>query len=263
MDPITLAGIAIAIGTTVAAMVMGGIDPVGVFLASPSSIILVVGGTLGATLASGSMGEATGFVKVLMKAVMPPAVPDSSETIKTVLDFADKARRDGLLALEEPVQALDDEFLQKGVQMAVDGNDPEVVREVLETDITATEERHKVGVGFFQRCTAYAPGFGVAGTVIGLIDMLNNLSDPSSLGPAIAVAFATTLWGVFLANYIFSPMANRLRTSSIAELAHKNMVLEGVMAIQAGAGPRSVAERLAAFIAPASREAIEGGSKSA
>jgi chemotaxis protein MotA len=258
VDPITLIGIALAIGATVGAMVMGGIDPVGVFLASPSSIILVVGGTIGATLASGSMQEATGFVKVLVKAVMPPPVPDASKTIETVLEFADKARRDGLLALEEPVQSLDDEFLKRGVQMAVDGNDPEVVREVLETDIASTQERHKVGVGFFNRCTAYAPGFGVAGTVIGLIDMLNNLSDPSSLGPAIAVAFATTLWGVFLANYLFSPMANRLKTSSTAELAHKNMVLEGVMAIQAGAGPRSVAERLAAFIAPATREQIEG-----
>ena len=263
MDPITLVGIGLAVGATVGAMVMGGIDPVGVFLASPSSIILVVGGTIGATLASGSMQEATGFVKVLVKAVMPPKVPDSTETIQTVLEFADRARRDGLLALEEPVQSLEDEFLKRGVQMAVDGNDPEVVREVLETDIAATEDRHKVGVGFFNRCTAYAPGFGVAGTVIGLIDMLNNLSDPSSLGPAIAVAFATTLWGVFLANYLFSPMANRLRTSSVAELAHKNMVLEGVMAIQAGAGPRSVAERLAAFIAPAHRDAIEGNTKSA
>lgn len=258
MDPITLVGLIIAIGSTMGAMVMGGIDPVGVFLSSPTSIILVIGGTFGAAFASGSMEEATGFVKVMIKAVMPPKTPDAEATIATVLEFADKARRDGLLALEDSVQGLDDEFLQRGIQMAVDGTDPEVVREVLEIDIAATEERHKVGVGFFTRCVGYAPAFGVAGTVIGLIDMLNNLNDPSTLGPAIGVAFATTLWGVFLANYIFSPMANRLRTSSIAEMAYKNMVLEGVIAIQAGASPRAVADRLAAYIAPASRENIEG-----
>ncbi|MGI9607349.1 MAG: motility protein A [Acidimicrobiales bacterium] len=262
MDPITLAGLAMAIGATMGAMIMGGIDPVGVFLSSPSSIILVVCGTIGATLASGSMGEATGFVKVMLKALMPPAEPDSEKTIQTVLEFADTARRDGLLALEESVATLDDEFLQRGVQMAVDGTDPEVVREVLETDIAATEDRHKVGVGFFDRCVGYAPAFGVAGTVIGLIDMLNNLDDPSALGPAIGVAFATTLWGVFLANYIFSPMANRLRTSSKQEIAYKNMVLEGVIAIQAGASPRAVADRLAAYLAPSARESIDG-SKSA
>ncbi len=258
MDPITLVGLLLAIGSTMGAMIMGGIDPMSVFMSSPTSIILVVGGTIGATLASGSMEEATGFVKVMLKAIMPPKTPDAEATIKTVLEFADKARRDGLLALEESVQGLDDEFLQRGVQMAVDGTDPEVVREVLETDIAATEDRHKVGVSFFTRCVAYAPAFGVAGTVIGLIDMLNNLNDPSTLGPAIGVAFATTLWGVFLANYIFSPMANRLKTSSVAELAYKNMVLEGVIAIQAGASPRAVADRLAAFIAPSIRENLEG-----
>lgn len=257
MDPITLIGLLMAIGTTMGAMVVGGIDPVGVFLSSPTSIMLVIGGTIGATLASGTMEEATGFIKVMLKAIMPPKSPDATATIQIVLEFADKARRDGLLALEDSVQGLDDEFLKRGVQMAVDGTDPEVVREVLETDIAATEERHKVGVGFFNRCVAYAPAFGVAGTVIGLIDMLNNLNDPSSLGPAIGVAFATTLWGVFLANYLFSPMANRLKTSSVAEIAYKNMVLEGVIAIQAGASPRAVADRLAAYIAPSSREALE------
>ena len=163
MDPITLVGLLLAIGSTMGAMVMGGIDPMSVFMSSPTSIILVVGGTIGATLASGSMEEATGFVKVMVKAIMPPKTPDAEATIKTVLEFADKARRDGLLALEESVQGLDDEFLQRGVQMAVDGTDPEVVREVLETDIAATEDRHKVGVSFFTRCVAYAPAFGVAG----------------------------------------------------------------------------------------------------
>lgn len=257
MDPITLVGLLMAIGTTMAAMVVGGIDPVGVFMSSPTSILLVIGGTFGATLASGTIQEATGFPKVLMKAILPPKTPDSTATIQTVLEFADKARRDGLLALEESVEGLSDEFLQRGVQMAVDGTDPEVVREVLEIDIASTEARHKIGVAFFDRCVAYAPAFGVAGTVIGLIDMLNNLNDPSSLGPAIGVAFATTLWGVFLANYVFSPMANRLKTSSKAEIAYKNMVLEGVIAIQAGASPRAVADRLAAYISPSSRESLE------
>ena len=263
MDPITVIGLGIALGTTFGAMFMGGIDPVAVFMGSPSSIILVVGGTIGATLASGSMEDATAAGKVMMKGIMAPKAPDSADSVKTILGFADTARRDGLLALEDSVKDVEDTFLAKGIQMAVDGTDPDVVREVLETDLDAMAERHRAGAAFFTAMSGYAPAFGVAGTVIGLIDMLNNLNDPSALGPAIGVAFATTLWGVFLANYIFGPIATRLRRASAIEMAHKTMIVEGIAAIQGGASPRAVGDRLSSYLAPAERESLDEGKASA
>ncbi len=253
MDPITIIGLGVALATTFGAMFMGGIDPIAVFFGSPSSVILVIGGTLGATIASSSMEDATGSIKVVMKALMPPKAPDAAATIETVLEFADVARREGLLALEDMVKDVDDEFLRNGIQMAVDGTDPDVVREVLETEVEATEDRHKRGVSFLVAGQSYAPAFGVAGTVIGLIDMLNNLNDPSTLGPAIGVAFATTLWGVFLANYMFGPMAGRLKAASKTELGHKTMIIEAVIAIQSGSSPRAVGDRLAAYLPPSAR----------
>ncbi len=257
MDPLTIIGIVIALGTTFAAMSMGGIDPVSIFFADPGSIILVAGGAIGATLASHTMDDAKGFAKWLMKGLMPAKPADPAETITQLLGFAETARKEGLLALESAAKQIEDPFLRKGIEMSVDGTDPEVVREVLETELAATKARHKAGAGFFVTAAGFAPAFGVAGTVIGLIDMLNNLNDPSALGPALAVAFATTLWGVFLANYVFNPIANTLKRTSELEMAYKELILEGIIAIQAGASPRAVSDRLIAYLAPPEQEAMK------
>ena len=257
MDPITIIGLLVALGTTFGAMTMAGIDPMSIFFADPGSIILVFGGTVGATLASNSMEDAVGAGKVMAKAVAAPKQPDKEETIQQLLGFAETARKEGLLALESAAKEIDDPFLRKGIEMSVDGTDPEIVREVLETEIEATQARHGAGAGFFTTAAGFSPAFGVAGTVIGLIDMLNNLSDPSALGPALAVAFATTLWGVFLANYIFQPIAQKLRRVSELEIAYKELVLEGILSIQAGSSPRAVSDRLVAYLTATQQEAMQ------
>ncbi len=257
MDPITIVGILMALGTTFAAMTMGGIDPMSIFLADIGSIILVFGGAMGATLASSTMEDAVGAGKVMTKAIAAPKQPDRSETIKQLLGFAETARKEGLLALESAAKEIDDPFLRKGIEMSVDGTDPEIVREVLETEIAATQARHAAGSGFFVTAAGFSPAFGVAGTVIGLIDMLNNLNDPGALGPALAVAFATTLWGVFLANYFFQPIASKLKRVSSLEIAYKELILEGILSIQAGSSPRAVSDRLVAYLTPTEQEAMQ------
>ncbi len=257
MDPITIIGLLIALGTTFGAMTMAGIDPMTIFFADPGSIILVFGGAVGATLASNTMEDAVGAGKVMVKAVAAPKQPDKEETIQQLLGFAETARKEGLLALESAAKEIDDPFLRKGIEMSVDGTDPEIVREVLETEIEATQARHGAGAGFFTTAAGFSPAFGVAGTVIGLIDMLNNLSDPSALGPALAVAFATTLWGVFLANYIFQPIAQKLRRVSELEIAYKELVLEDILSIQAGSSPRAVSDRLVAYLTATQQEAMQ------
>lgn len=256
MDPLTIIGIVMCLVFTFVASTMGGIDPIGIFFMDMGSIVLVLGGSLGGTLASGTMDDAKNMAKWLLKGLMPPKEADKAATIQQLLGFAETARKEGLLALESAAKQIEDPFLRKGIEMSVDGTDPEVVREVLETEMSATQARHKTGAGFFVTAAGYAPAFGVAGTVIGLMAMLGNLSDPAALGPALAVAFATTLWGVFLANYIYLPIANTLRRTSELEMAYKELILEGIIAIQAGASPRAVSDRLMAYLTPAQQESI-------
>lgn len=263
MDPMTAIGIVLAIAATFVAMSMAGIDPMTIFFVDLGSVVLVLGGALGATVASGTMTDAIGAGKVMTKAMASPKTPDASATIKQLLGFAETARKEGLLALESAAKKISDPFLRKGVEMSVDGTDPEVVREVLETEISSLEARHRAGSGFFMKLAGFCPGFGVAGTVIGLIDMLNNLNDPAALGPALAVAFATTLWGVFLANFIFTPIANKLVRMSELEVAYKQLVLEGIIAIQAGSSPRAVGDRLAAYLTPTEQQTLQEKKKSA
>ena len=145
------------------------------------------------------------------------------------------------------------EFLKNGLMLAVDGMDPEELRETVELEVEQMRVRHRQGAAFWQNAAGFAPAFGVAGTVIGLIDMLANLSDPSALGPALAVAFSTTLWGVFLANYVFAPVSNKLKRASAIEVAYRELLVEGILSIQAGANPRSIAGKLSAYLPPGDR----------
>ncbi|MFQ5556611.1 MAG: motility protein A [Acidimicrobiales bacterium] len=259
----TIVGIVLALVTTFGAMTMAGMDPVGIFFGDPGSIVLVFGGAIGATMATGTMPDAINAIKVMVKAFTSGAPPDAAGSIERLVEFADVARRDGLLALESSLAEVDDEFLQRGLMMAVDGTDPEELRDTLELDVDQMATRHRVGAAFFTNAAGFSPAFGVAGTVIGLIDMLNNLSDPSALGPSLAVAFVTTLWGVLLANYMFAPIAMKLKRASAIELAYRELLVEGILAIQAGSNPRALAGKLATYLPPAEREAITGEKKSA
>lgn len=259
MDPATLIGIGLAIGMVFGALFMSGINPIAIFLSDIPSIILVFGGTIGVTIASSTMPAAINAIKVLLKALMGGAASDPTENIKLLIDFADTARKEGLLALEPQLDKIDDPFFKKGMEMAVDGTDPEDLRDQMTIDIDKTKARHKDGVAFFVTAAGFAPGMGMIGTVVGLVQMLGNLSDPSSLGPSMAVAFLTTLWGAFLANFFFIPFSNKLKKLSAEEVASKEIVLEGILAVQAGSNPRAIAGMLGAFLPPSAREELEDG----
>ncbi len=251
MDPATIIGVVIAIAMVFGACFMAGLNPIAIFLADIPSIILVAGGAIGLTIASSTLPVAINAVKVMIKGFTGGAVSDATINVKLMVEFADVARRDGLLALESRLEQIQDAFFKKGMEMAVDGVDPEVLREQMEVDMEKTSERHREGAGFFITVAGFAPGMGMIGTVIGLVDMLGNLSDPSALGPSMAVAFLTTLWGSFLANFIFLPVASKLKKMSADEMASKELILEGVLAVQAGSNPRQRGQH--AGIVPAAR----------
>ena len=255
MDLASVIGIVLALGAIFGSMIMEGGNPAS--LLHPGPMMLVFGGSIGVTMIGYTMKDVTGLAKVVLKAFMPGPPPETGETIAQMVSFADKARRDGLLALEEEAKNIEDPFLKRGIQMAIDGTDPEVVREVLETEVAAIKERHKVGAKFFGDMGAFAPTMGIIGTVLGLVHMLENLSDPSSMGPLIAAAFVATLWGVMSANVFFLPISNKLKRTSTEEIAFKELVLEGVLSIQAGSNPRAVAEKLKSFLPPKEREEID------
>lgn len=256
MDPITLAGLGLALVSMLVAAFMAGMNPIAIFLGDPGSILLVVGGTIGTTAASGTMAQALGAPGALVKGLMGGGSVDMQATIKQMVEFADVARKEGLLALESEFEKIEEPFFKRGMQLAVDGTDPEELRAMLELDMYRMAMRHKDGAGFFSTAAGMGPAMGMVGTVIGLVDMLGKLDDPSTLGPSMAVAFLTTLWGAFIANYFFQPLAARLKKMSADEMAAKELIMEGILAIQAGSNPRSVAGKLVAFLPPSAREEI-------
>jgi chemotaxis protein MotA len=264
MDPITIAGILLALVSMCGAAFMAGMNPIAIFLGDPGSILLVVGGTIGTTAASGTMSQALTAPKAMVKAFTGGGSIDRAAAIKQLVGFADTARREGLLALESEIEKIDDAFFQRGLQLAVDGTDPGDLRDMLELDLERMGSRHRDGAAFFTTAAGMGPAMGMVGTVIGLVDMLGKLDDPSTLGPSMAIAFLTTLWGAFIANYFFQPIAARLKKLAADEMAAKELILEGILSIQAGSNPRAVAGKLVSFLPPGDREAVlESGKKSA
>lgn len=183
--------------------------------------------------------------------------------ISDVVRYAEAARKEGLLKLEEMVSEVKNEFLKKGIQLVVDGTDPTLVREILEIETDYMEERHKNGISIFQAAGGYAPTMGMIGTVMGLVNVLANLADTSTLGPAISTAFIATFYGVFTANIIWLPIANKLKINSKKEAAARQIIIEGILSIQAGEHPRVIAEKLLSFLPPDERGNIDGVSKKA
>ncbi|ABO50953.1 MotA/TolQ/ExbB proton channel [Desulforamulus reducens MI-1] len=218
-------------------------------LLAPTAFIIVVGGTLGATVVAFSTKEVLS-VPILLKTAMTKKVPDFSETINLIVELAEKARREGLLYLDSQLDTIEDPFLRKAMQLVVDGTDPEMVRSILETEVYSAYERHQVGVHIFEGAGGYAPTMGIIGTVMGLVHVLGNLSDPDSLGPAIAMAFIATLYGVGSANVFWLPIGAKLKNLSKKELVLREMMIEGILALQAGYNPTIIRERLNAFIKP-------------
>lgn len=241
----TLIGIVLAfLFVTLGNIVEGG-DPMALFV--PSPWIIVVPTTLAIAMASGTLKNMP-LVLAGAKRSLLTKDEDPTETIEVMVKFAEKARREGLLSLEDAAKDVKNDFLRRGVQMAVDGTDPEQLREIMEAEIDATKKVSKVPAKFFEDCGGYAPTVGIIGTVLGLVHILHNLSDPGSLGPAISAAFIATLIGVGSANVVYLPMGNKLKLLAEQDAHHMEAIVEGVCAIQAGANPRLVQQKLTAFL---------------
>lgn len=246
-------------------IVLGMVLVIGSIMASGSlmafvdipSIMIVLGGTIAATLINFNLDQVVGSVRVASKAFLQSEHDNPKEVIDNIVRFAEKARREGLLALEAEAETLDDEFMKKGVELIVDGTDAELVREILETELSFLEERHRIGASLFDTMGALAPAFGMIGTLIGLVLMLGSLDDPDAIGPGMATALITTFYGSMLANLFFIPIAGKLKLRSADEVLNKQLAIEGILSIQAGENPRIVAEKMKAFLSPSSRKEFE------
>ena len=248
MDPATLIGILIVLIALALGVTLEGGHLIA-YLNLPAFMIVMVG-TAGVTLAGVRM---RGFMKIpvlILKALKSRKAADGAETADTIVRLADRARRDGLLAIEDDVAELPDPFLRKGFQLVVDGSDPEVVRDVLQADIDGMASRHRQGAALFSNAAGYSPTLGILGTVLGLVHVLEQLEDPGKLGPAIATAFIATLYGVGAANVFYLPIANKLKALSTEEIEQRELVLEGILAVQAGENPRIIGEKLRSYLPP-------------
>lgn len=250
MDIATLVGLIGGFAVMGLAIISGGTG-IRSYIDIPSFLITVLG-TIAATMVAFPMTTLKDIPKLMGK-TFKKKDSNPSKVISQIIDLANKARKDGLLSLEEEARELGDEFLQKGLMLIVDGTDPELVRNLLETELDFIEQRHKVGQGALETMASLAPGFGMIGTLFGLIAMLKNMSDPSTIGPSMAVALITTLYGSIMANLIFTPMAKKLSTNSSGEMLEREIVLEGLLSIQAGENPRIIEEKLKAFLPPSMR----------
>ncbi|MGY6499367.1 MAG: motility protein A [Acidimicrobiales bacterium] len=254
MEPASLIGLMLILVGVFVGSVMKGVSP-GAYFAVPAALLIVIVASLGAAMMSNAMGDVKNMGKAFMKAFKPGDTGDPGESIDQIVQFAERARREGLLALEDEVGKVEDPFMRRGLQFAIDGGDPEMVRDVMETEVNAMRERHKVGAQFMTTIGIFSPTFGIIGAVVGLIATLSKLDDPSKLGAGIAAAFIATFWGVFAANGIFLPIGNKLKRLSAEELAHKQLIIEGVLSIQAGSNPRMLDDILTSYLPPKARSA--------
>ncbi len=220
------------------------------------SVIITIGGSYMALFVSSPMKKALGIWGILSRCFKTYDYGEKS-AVQNMVALSEKARREGILALEEGLDDLDDAFLKEGLRLMVDGNDASAIRSILENEMTQTEARHMEWAGVMTQWAGYAPGWGMMGTVIGLIGMLQNLEDKSSLGPNMAVALITTLYGSMMANWLFGPLATKLIAQNTMEMNAKEMVLEGILSIQAGDNPRILAQKLLTYLDPKTRKSIE------
>jgi len=254
MDIATLAGATAGLGVVVISIIMAG-ESLGTFF-NPPSLMLVFGGTFAAVLVSFPLAKVLSVMTVVKNAFLTK-VGAPMAVIGDLVRYAEVARRDGILALEGLTSEMTDEFLIAGIQMAVDGTDPELIEEILSTELESVADRHRAGKQIFDALGKYSPAFGMIGTLIGLIIMLQHMEDPSRIGPGMAVALITTLYGALAANLIFMPIADKLALRSREERLTKEIVIRGVMSIQSGDNPRIVEQKLLTFLPPRMRAAAE------
>jgi chemotaxis protein MotA len=244
MDIATILGILSATGLVLGAIFMG--SGLNVFINIPS-LCIVVGGTIGVTLVAYPLKDFLSVFKVAQKAIFTKNI-STTELISKFTDFANKTRKEGILALESEIKELSDEFFKKGVQLSIDGLEPQQIQNILDTEIEFVRDRHKLGADIFTSMGTFAPAMGMIGTLIGLVQMLQSMEDPSTIGPAMAVALLTTFYGSLMANICCMPIAGKLKTRSKEEMLTKEMTIQGIISLSNGDNPRILEQKLLAFL---------------
>lgn len=262
MDLASIIGLVGCIGLVLFAIMKDNVSAIINFL-DPTSAMITIGGTFLCMLAmTGSIGVYVNKLKSFLL-ILKTEASNEADMIGKIIDLSNVARKEGLLALEEAAADVEDSFLKKGILLIVDGTDPELVRDILETELMCVNDRHKGIISFWENMAAMGPAWGMIGTLVGLINMLKNLSDFSTIGPNMSVALVTTLYGSLLANWICTPIANKLKEKDASETMQKEVMIEGLLSIQAGENPRVIEEKLKSFLPPALRKSAadegEGG----
>jgi chemotaxis protein MotA len=252
VDIATIIGTVAAFGLMLWAILLGG--PLDIFIDVPS-IAIVFGGTAGVILINYPLADVIGTVGIVKKTVLIKE-QDINKTITQLMEFANKARKEGILSLQGSIDSVQDKFLVKALQMAVDGQEPADLKAMLNTEIDYIAARHGNGAEILSTLGAIGPAMGMVGTLIGLVQMLQNMNDPAAIGPAMAVALLTTFYGAVLANVLFIPLAGKLKVRSKTELLQKTVIVEGMESILSGENPRIMEQKLHVFIAPKKRESV-------
>ena len=257
MDLASILGLVLCFGLIIYGIINGesGIDfsAISNFI-DLSSVYITIGGSISCMMASYELKEFLSNLKSFALIFKSPKV-NTQEIIQKIIDLSNVARKEGLLSLEEAAGDLDDEFLKKGILLIVDGTDPELVRAIMETELASVEGRHNKVVSFYERFAAMGPAWGMIGTLIGLVNMLYNMEDSSKIGPSMAVALLTTLYGSMIANWLCLPASFKMKNFNAEEMMVKEIMIEGLLSIQAGENPRVIEEKLKSFLSPVQRKA--------
>ena len=255
MDIATIIGLVVGAVMVVFGIVSsGGVEALGNFFDVPS-IIITIGGSISSLITSYTLKDTINSLKSVGMAFKDPKL-DPAEIIGKIIELSNVARKEGLLALEEVASNLEDEFMKKGILLIVDGTEPELVRGILETELVNMDDRHRNVAGFYDTWAALGPAWGMIGTLVGLVNMLQNLTDSSTIGPNMAVALLTTLYGSMIANWFATPLASKMKAIGAQEYQMKEIVIEGLLSIQAGENPRVIEEKLKSFLSPGARVGI-------
>lgn len=253
MDIATLGGISIGLTLIVTAFALGGNNIMG--LADITSFIVVIFGSFAAVMASSPLSRVLGFMKYVNIVMRVPISQDKMDLIHQLVQYSDKARKEGLLSLDDSLNEVDDDFLRSGLRLVVDGTDPDVIKRILYTHLDQVENRHEDGIAIFERWSRLAPAFGMIGTLLGLIGMMAHLEDTASIGPNMAVALITTLYGSVFANLVLSPIQYKLEDRHKDEMQIREIMVQGILSIQSGDNPRILEDKLLTFLPPNERPA--------
>jgi chemotaxis protein MotA len=253
MDISTVVGLVLAFVLLGWSLTAGG-SGIGLFVDVPS-IVMVAGGTVAVTLVSFRAYDLRGLAKVMLRAVLF-RLPSPAEEIERIIAYANLARKEGLLALEAKLQEVDDQFFAKGVQLVIDGFSADTVRDIMDLELAWQHQRHSMGKKMLDSMGSMAPAFGMIGTLVGLVQMLSNLSDPSTIGAGMAVALLTTFYGAVLANVVFIPLSGKLDVRAKEEALLRELMIEGLVSIQSGEKPQLIKEKLKGFLPPSVRQGV-------